>query len=1047
MARNNVYSTKADLLKAVKTDSDCESKFLIDYLVKGRFHQFTFDVKSEVLFETTKKLSWGGHYYFNEMVVSGVRRKPYLDVETVYESKAIFDQNYRSVVNGLVIDIMTIFRKKYGQMIKGCDIKLLDSSGPAKGGWKISLHVIIAPVDRTLYYTESRASTSSSYDFYESLLPLNPIYNDLLDDQVYGTDLNLRIIGSAKEHNDLRTLTPIDPISLKPIILTDKQKLDYMLTHINPDRPTIELKTPIYKKPKRFPQLGLRAQLNKPLTTKCSTKLLKLVKKHHPTAIYHGLAYGADGKAFHNFSYRNRHEPCPISKRCHGSNRFSCFETERGWRMKCFSTHCTGSMIIGYLDDTDELIDSAIQIKSKYLLKDPKMKKIIRDWTESKYVLAIKSAMGTGKTHTLKYILSKYKYSKVLWITHRQTLTKNITGSFKDYGFVSYLDSKAGLFYEDRVIVQVDSLKYVTEFCMADGSMCFNQYDLVIIDEIEGCLAHYDSPYLDGPGKSARGTFDLMMRLVKNSSKVVLLDADLGARAKLLIEDLTNPKTCISQSSKLRAKAGATVVYNSYMPMVKTLQITNDTNEFDRQLFNDLSSGLKVCIISMSAAALDPYEQHIKNGGYAYVKHTSKTDDKLKDKLENVNEFWPGFQIVMYSPTIESGVDFNVEHFDRIYAIVTDGPHTCSQRSFLQMLGRIRKIKNYEIPCLYYSIPLVDNKPILDAGIHTYDSMLDHVLEFETLNGKMIIQDVKFSEVEHRGFIRMVRDPESIELKLFDKICILNEVEKYNKDSSIFTTVLTRLISKAGHKYCFTLRDPDAIKEKMLIEREPARDVLISKLEAIDETKCDIPDLLKRQAKSNLVEDEKYALQKHFIMMNLGLKPGDKRTSKYLERFVGKDVLIRRFELLFGYVKLGNPNTDTIAVGKERARLTIVLDLVNRLLRRPKDTSPHLNVKHFESITLTDSQYKSSIANISTDSLYFQKEAEYRPLFSRRKGKDNDKNDHMRVANVLRATLDSYNIFLRRADRKQVEGKRSFDYTLSVDKPMARMIRAKYKEK
>ena len=1037
----STYSTKAELLKAV---GDRESKFLIDYLDKGRYHRFIFSAKTDVLFKTAEKLSTCGHYYFNEMVVSGVRRKPYLDVETTYKTKDIFDQKYRTVVNGLVTDIVTVFEKTYGQRITGRDIKLLDSSGPAKGGWKISLHVIIAPTDRTLYYTDSRISTSSSYDFYKSLLPLNPIYNQLLDEQVYKADVNLRIIGSAKTHNDLRTLIPIDPLTLKPIVLTDKQKLEYMLTYVDPDRPTIKLETPIYDTKPEQSNPKSKSQFNKPLTTDCSIRLMELVKEYHKTAVYQGMSEDAgSGMVYHNFDYSDRNERCPISKRKHDSNRFFCFETERGLYLKCYSIHCEGNIHLGHLTETDQLVDTAIQINNQYLMNDLLMAGIIEDWANNKFILAIKSAMGTGKTHTLKYILTKFKYKKILWITHRQTLTKNITGSFKDYGFTSYLNDKSKLYYKERVIVQVDSLRHVTEYCLDDGSLCFNKYDLVIVDEVEGCLAHYNSPYLNNGEKSARNTFELMLRLMKNSSKVILLDADLGARTKLLIEELTAPQTD-SCAGVQRVKSDAVIVYNSFMPMKKTFVFTNDTNAFDRKLLADIRLGKKICIISMCASALDCYESKIRDGGYTCVKHTAKTDDKLKDKLENVNEFWPQFQVVMYSPAIESGVDFNVDHFDRIYTIVADGKGTCSQRSFLQMVGRIRKINNYDIPCLYYTIPLTKTlKPILNAEVYTYDNMFEYIQSFETLNGRKILHDVTYSEVECDGYVKKVR--EHAEIKLFDKIGLHNEAEAFNKDSTIFITVLAKLIAKAGHRYRFDLIDPNTNNAKLIIEREPARDVMIGKLAAVDVTKYDIPDLLKRQAKSQLDETEKLVVSKYFFLKMIGVEPGANRISEYLELFWGKDVRIRRFELLFGYRELEDYDTDTIEVGKERSRLTIVLDLVNRLLGRPRTNRiTQLKIRHVKSVTLTETQYKAVVNDIVTNSIYFRREDKYRPLFSRKRGKEKGKNEHLRSVKIIQSILDSYNIHLRQGLRIQVEGKRGYEHTLTVDRPMAKIIHAKH---
>lgn len=1028
------YTWKADLLKSV---TDLGSFFLLDFLNERATHRFTSAGKSEELFEVANILAIKGRYYFNEIIVDGARRKPYLDLERVFKTKKIFDQKYKKTVRKLQADIITVFKNKYNHEISKADIKLLDSSGPSKGGWKISLHVIISPVDRTLYYTKSKHSDSASYDFYTSLMQLDPNYSKLLDDQVYNKSVNMRMIGSAKTFDDNRTLGPIDPVTLKPIVLSDKLKLDYMLSYVDAVKPSHQLKTPVTEQTVHPRQ---KVAHNNPRSTDCNKKLLKLVTKYHPTAVYQGLSGDSKtGMIFHNFDYTNRKEPCPVSGRLHDSNRFFCYETDCGLYLRCHSSHCKDRLHLGYLDDSNELIDNAIQIDNQYLLKHTEMPQIIDNWAKDQFILAIKSAMGTGKTHTLKYILNKYKFKKVLWITHRQTLTKNICGSFKGYGFVNYMDDKSKLFHADRAIVQVDSLQHVTEYCMADACSSFNKYDLVIIDEVEGCLSHFSSPFLTNTERTAKDVFDLMLRIMRHSQKIILLDADLGVRTGLLLDHLTETKDSTS----------AVVVNNNYMPMQKSFMITNDGESFDRDLFDDLKAGLNVCVVSMSAGVLDPYEKQLFKEGYRYVAHKAKSDDKLKDELENVNEFWVKYQVVLYSPTIESGVDFNVEHFDRIYAVIADGPLTCSQRSFLQMIGRIRKIKNYVIPCLYYNIPMPnDLEPKLDAAVYTFDDMLDYFRWFETLNGRKILHNVKFVDVDCGGVIKQVRIQEDVEL--FDKISMYNEVERLNKHPAIFATVLARLVAKAGHKIRFNLvvRVP-VLKMRVFREKaEVTRENLITRLVSIKESKHNIPDLHKKQSKSKLSGIEKEVLQVYHFRKNFGIDADADNKKELFGAFWGKEMYLRRFELLFGYRELDNSRDDTMEVGKERSRLTIILDLVNRLLRRPRNKRiTKLRPRHVRSITLTQAQYDLAINDIINNSIYFRNESKSISLFNKRKGSNKKtKNERIRCIPIIQGLLKSYNICLLSGKRKRVKGKRVCVYSLSANTRMAAVVKAKHKK-
>src|SRR5690606_17010230 len=124
--------------------------------------------------------------------------------------------------------------------------------------------------------------------------------------------------------------------------------------------------------------------------------------------------------------------------------------------------------------------------------------------------------------------------------------------------------------------------------------------------------------------------------------------------------------------------------------------------KFHNNIMKDIDNGMNICIVSMSASDIEGIATILEEKNVEYTIHTSHTDDKLKKELRNVNDYWVKFQVVLFSPCIESGVDFSEEHFDKVYGIMKSGKATCSQRAFLQMVGRIRKLKYNQIVCLYH---------------------------------------------------------------------------------------------------------------------------------------------------------------------------------------------------------------------------------------------------------------------------------------------------------------------------------------------------------
>ena len=76
--------------------------------------------------------------------------------------------------------------------------------------------------------------------------------------------------------------------------------------------------------------------------------------------------------------------------------------------------------------------------------------------------------------------------------------------------------------------------------------------------------------------------------------------------------------------------------------------------------------------------------------------YTSLNSDA--DQLKNVNKYWAQADVIIYSPSIESGINFDVPHFNRLFGLFSN--MSSSQRGFLQMINRVRKIKNPKITIL-----------------------------------------------------------------------------------------------------------------------------------------------------------------------------------------------------------------------------------------------------------------------------------------------------------------------------------------------------------
>lgn len=465
---------------------------------------FTCVSRKVDFFGNIKRLRFGKNHRYcaHEIIFENTKRKPYLDYEIKYETKKQLDKNHDRLIRELIDDVIFIFKSEYKIRLTKADILILDSSGFVDGKHKFSIHLIVAPKDKTYYYTNGSEGDSVGRHLRDALVNHDPNYaiGNILDNKVYGKIRNLRIIGSCRDMDDFRTLSPIDPVTLKPLTLTSEEKMNYFVTNI-PTETKIMLHTPIQeikpikqrkelgKKDPTEPRTGIKA------TERWEKLVLELVLPYHPTA----KIVGGEGN-YYIIDYTDRNEICKICKKTHKTNRSYVIDTDRGFYLKCHHQDpVKKSLHIGYLNEVDYFIDEAKEVTADFLGKSPEMNKILKKWCLSGKNLAIKSPMGTGKTRLIKDILDQNKnFKKVLFIAHRQTLSMNIQGSFKDYGFINYLEEKGSLFKKERVIIQIDSLmrlaKPVSDFDREEvdeynlelvlNTSTFPAYDLVIFDEV-----------------------------------------------------------------------------------------------------------------------------------------------------------------------------------------------------------------------------------------------------------------------------------------------------------------------------------------------------------------------------------------------------------------------------------------------------------------------------------------------------------------------------------------------------------------------------------
>jgi hypothetical protein len=454
---------------------------------------------------------------------------------------------------------------------------------------------------------------------------------------------------------------------------------------------------------------------------------------------------------------------------------------------------------------TDELI----LFEKQYIYpNDGSNDNIFEDWYKNFKILAIKSSYGTGKTYGFKKIIDKFKPHKILFITYRQSLAHSLSLELKEkYNFDNYLDNGKGsppldIKKSNRLIIQLDSIgklsveNYNNIIVQKDLTPF---YDLIILDELEGLLNHMSYDKIDQ--YLIYGQFE---SIINKSPKILALDGDMSDRSyDFLIS--------VSESYKFYV--------NKYRPNIKEFIFSSNLDDFDEKMEEDMINSKKIVIVSMTKKDTEKYNEKY-NKIYKVILHNSI--EKNNDILLNVNEEWNKCDILIYSPSVESGVDFNiVNYFYKCYAVLSN--LSTSYRAFNQMLNRVRYFENNEILCY---IGKINWKT--DDILYRFDEM----------------KYSKYTSVKNCNLVT---------------ILVHNDVEKINT-SNYFITSLLKLLVEKGHTYKY-------LDDKKLNGNESDKDIIkllkenIYKAENIDTNKYN-ELLLKQQKNEELNREENNSILK-----------------------------------------------------------------------------------------------------------------------------------------------------------------------------------------
>jgi hypothetical protein len=494
------------------------------------------------------------------------------------------------------------------------------------------------------------------------------------------------------------------------------------------------------------------------------------------------------------------------------------------------------------------------------------------------------STYDTGKTTMINKIIYEFPPKRALFITHRQSLTWDLHKVFTKHSFCSYLHDA---FNAKRLICQIESLHKIVNADNPNYS-----YDIVILDEIESLLYHFTSKTI----AKKQQTFQLMYRIVQNSKKIIATDGDFHNRGFDFINSFGK----------------SIIIQNEIIKHQRMYIFTEDQVKFNNMINDDLKNNLNVAIVSLSAKKCKIYYKKYMEK-YNTKCHTSDSDDAMKEALKDVEAEWL-CRLLIISPAVQSGVSFNMDHYDKMYIILS--MKSCTSRDLMQMGQRIRKFQSNEIYVYLNKMPYRET-----ANFYTYEQMHDNVLS------------IYKQQADPRNY-----STPAIE-SLYIKILTHNELETANKDKFYFVPKFIEYIKQKGSNYKYdetgiVRTDDENNDEKADGKDEKNDDTYDFKKEGIiaaeDIDKATYNRYVKLNIQNEATESQKYAIEKYLYKQTWKT---DQIDQKFMDLWFRKSHMLMNLKCLVDKKMIKKLEKQTTTIDKYTKETYLVYDAAKQQKR------------------------------------------------------------------------------------------------------------------
>lgn len=300
---------------------------------------------------------------------------------------------------------------------------------------------------------------------------------------------------------------------------------------------------------------------------------------------------------------------------------------------------------------------------------------VLPPYPTTQKILAVKSPMDTQKTVKsfgyIRELVARHPDYEIVIVSTRKSFTNDACTRFSTntgLPFVSYLQVKVDPNLNTKYfITQIES-------CYKDTT----HRKIVIMDEFRSLLAQFDSGLHGNNLYQNRKVFE---DYISNAEYLLVLDADLDDHCINTINALCpNDRVTLIHNTIPKRQGYRIIEYDNFYDFLEAMSIS----------FSDPNNNVVVPTNSYSFGSVVSTMFNHRN-----IRFYSSQEDDHPEELADINNAVQRFNTLIYTSTLGSGVDINVEHFHEMFLYVS--PKSCCARDVGQMIGRIRNLRNRKI--------------------------------------------------------------------------------------------------------------------------------------------------------------------------------------------------------------------------------------------------------------------------------------------------------------------------------------------------------------